>query len=315
MDQTALDFKMRMQHPGEKSFIREQKWICGEYLEITVFREFNVKSRGRREKRHKSSDRQIRANEKNARAKLRRLINTNFGKDDLMVTLTYAPEFLPASIDDADRMLSNFLRRTNARRKKLGLAKAKYIAVTEWTSKKNGDPVRIHHHIIMDGALSRDEVENLWRVRRRKGESQGRAIGRANTKRLQPDECGMADLAQYLTNKLAKRKRWRSSQGLKLPEHRKNDYRWSRRKLDTMAGMTDDYREWQKLYPGYLVSRCQAKFDECRGWMINLIMRRDAVYDADHHTRDIAGAERIRPCKPDRSKSREPDEPGCTCDM
>ena len=75
----------------------------------------------------------------------------------------------------------------------------KYMIVTAYTTKRNSEtPARIHHHIIMNGGLDRDVVEDLWRKRRRKGQKKGDKIGFCNADRLQADENGIAALCTYL---------------------------------------------------------------------------------------------------------------------
>lgn len=81
--------------------------------------------------------------------------------------------------------MTNYIRRINYRRKKLGLPKAKYIYVTEH------DPdakIRWHHHVIMDGLLDRDVCEKLWKL----GE-------RSQSKRLEEDAYGLVGMAKYIT--------------------------------------------------------------------------------------------------------------------
>ena len=60
-----------------------------------------------------------------------RLIIENFTNDDIWMTLTYAEGNEPACWDEAVKNMTNYIRRINYRRKKLGLPKAKYIYVTE----------------------------------------------------------------------------------------------------------------------------------------------------------------------------------------
>ena len=90
-------------------------------------------------------------NLRQARKKLARLINTNFGRKDIFVTLTYAEE--PG--EEARRHLVNFLRRERNRRRRVGEMELKYIAVTESSA------TRTHHHIIMNAAAI-EELTRLW---------------------------------------------------------------------------------------------------------------------------------------------------------
>ena len=100
--------------------------------------------------------------------------------------------------------MTNYIRRINYRRKKLGLPKAKYIYVTEH------DPdakIRWHHHVIMDGLLDRDVCEKLWKL----GD-------RSQSKRLEEDAYGLVGMAKYITkdkHRQKNEKRWNCSTGLR----------------------------------------------------------------------------------------------------
>lgn len=292
-----------------KSFIREKKYFCGEYLEVEIFRIYDFRQKGRKEKKQKSALKQIKANDKNAKKKLRRIINTNFVRGDYVVHLTYAPKFLPETVEEAEHELTKYLRRLNDKRKRLGLPRLKYIAVTEWKEKEEEKIYRLHHHIIMDGALPRNMVEDLWTAPKRKNEINRPSLGFVNVNRLQPSDTGYAALAEYLTKGIPNKRRWRSSQGLKRPEIQKSDYKWSSRKLECMAKLTDCHQEFEKLYPGYWVSQCKSKMDESRGWMIEIILQRD-IHDKNSDSRNIAGPERICKSQSGRSMGGKQNERG-----
>ena len=192
-----------------KSFMRQKTIFCrgGEredYREVDIFLHTKAQvmysKRGTRAKKEKvSAPKQRNLNDKNARRYLIQLGNTNFGEDDLHISATYSNKFLPDTIEDAEREASNFLRRVGYRRNKEGKSSLKYILVTACVMKKNSEkPVRIHHHIIMNGGLDRDVIENLWRKPKKKGQKQGAKIGYINADRLQPDENGIAALCAYL---------------------------------------------------------------------------------------------------------------------
>jgi hypothetical protein len=184
----------------------------------------------------------------------------------------------------------------------------KYIVVTEYRVKDDGKPTRIHHHIIMDGRLDREAIEDTWRMRRRKGEKEGRPMGTINVDRLQPDEYGLEALSMYLTKGLTGHKRWHPSQNLKKPVVKKNDYKWSRKKLMKMADQTDCHELWEKLYPGYKVSKCSSTYGDELGWAINIRMHRKGDYSNGeiHNTRKAARTERLCTSLPGRNKKREP---------
>lgn len=256
-----------------KSFIREKKIYCNDYLEVDIIPCFDMKCRGRKRKEKRSSHKQENLNDKNARRYFIQKLNTNFGADDYHVTVTY--KNVPETIEEAEKTVNNFLRRISYHRKKSNLPALKYIVVTESRENKIGKPIRIHHHIVMNGGISRDEIENLWRERRKKGEKKGKSIGFVNVDRLQPDEFGLEALGRYLTKSVNGRQRWRPSRNLKEPVVKKNDYRYSRRKVEQFAQAADNWALWEKQYPGYRLTNCNAEYRDETGWSIYIKMRRD----------------------------------------
>jgi hypothetical protein len=270
-----------------KNFTREKKIHCGdEYLEVDIFpysdnqQQASRNKRGKRSKKEKESEsKQKNLNDKNARRYLTQLANTNFSVRDLHVTATYSNKFLPDTIEEAEKEISNYLRRVNYKRKKEGLPPLKYIIVTEYSTKRNEEkPTRIHHHIFMNGGLDRDAVEELWCKRRQKGQKKGERIGFINADRLQPDENGVAALCTYLVKNPNGKKRWSSSQNLEKPWSRTNDHKYSKREIEKIAKNPPDVDYWEKKYPGWtLVNNDYAlkmEYNEVAGWYIYLKMRR-----------------------------------------
>ena len=102
----------------------------GSQFEIEIYPMFSKKQKEKY--KIKKSDRKKTKclNDKNAKKRLRRLINTNFNDGDLWVTLTYDADHNPKSMDEAQRNIRNFMKRINYKRKKLGLKNAKYIYIT-----------------------------------------------------------------------------------------------------------------------------------------------------------------------------------------
>lgn len=270
-----------------RSFIREKKIYCGKkHLEVDIYsytqnqEEASKRKRGQRSKKEKVSEpKQRNLNDKNARRYLTQLANTNFDEKDLHVTATYKDKFLPQTIEEAEKEISNYLRRINYRRKKEGLEPLKYILVTEYSTKKESEkPTRIHHHIFMNGGLDRDIVEELWSKRKQKGEKKGERIGFINADRLQPDENGVAALCAYLVKNPKGKKRWSSSQNLEKPWSRPNDHRYSRREVERIAKNPPDAAFWEKAYPGWTPINSdyafKAEYNEITGWSLYLKMRR-----------------------------------------
>lgn len=198
----------------------------GNQLEIEIYPEFtrrkSITKDGRFSKR---KDIQNNLNNKNARKTLIRLINTNFTSKDYFITLTYTKE--PESEERAMKNISNYIKRINRLRKKKGLENAKYIYVTEFR-KEEDKPIRFHHHLIIEGGLTMDELEEKW--------GHGK---RNNCRRLDPiEEDGLTGLANYFCKepKVTKyKKKWVSSKNLKKPIIRKNHRDFSNRKVKKMV--------------------------------------------------------------------------------
>lgn len=270
-----------------RSFMREKKIYCGdEYREVDIFpyttEQKTVSTRGKRSKKVKESEpKQKNLNDKNARRYLIQLGNLNFGDDEsaLHVTSTYSAKQLPPTIEDAEREASNYLRRVQYRREKEGLPPLKYILVTAYSTGKDGEtPTRIHHHIIMNGGLDRDTVEELWRKRKRAGQKKGDKIGYINADRLQTDENGIAALCAYLAKQPGGKKRWSTSHNLKRPTSRTNDTRYNRRQIEKAAKVRPPREFWEKKYPGWTLSDddygISYVHNEHTGWAIYLKLRK-----------------------------------------
>lgn len=239
---------------------REKKIYCGEnYLEVDIY-PFTIsrKKRGKRAKKEKESlQKQKNLNDKNARRKFIQIAETNFKEDDIVLDLTYSEEFLPKSIDELERNIQNYLRRLKRKRKELGLDDLKYMLITSYTTEKEEkyvEKVRPHHHLLINSGVDRDILEDLWRVKRRKGEKKGKRIGYANARRIQYSETtGITELSTYLANNITQKRRWTCSQNLKRPESRTNDYKYSRRKIEKIIRGGFDIKFWEKQYPGYTI--------------------------------------------------------------
>lgn len=267
-----------------KSFIREKKIYCGtKYMEVDIYPSFQAaavpKTKGRSKREKVSVPKQRNLNDKNAKRYFTQLLNTNFGEGDLHVTVTYAQ--VPETVEEAEREAANYIRRIAHRRKQIGLPTLKYVMVTEANSGKGGSgdkPVRVHHHIVMNGGLERDAVEELWRRPRKKGQKVGDRIGYANADRLKPDDMGLEALSRYLAKDPRGKKRWSSSQNLEKPESRTNDHKYSRRQVERIVkNEIDNQIYWERQYPGWMISKCEPVYNDITGWSIYLKLRRITI--------------------------------------
>ena len=105
---------------------------------------------------------------------LARIINCNFGKDDIYATLKFDDEYLALIGGDygtLSRLLGNFLRRLRRKLRKLGV-ELKWVAVP---SEKDGETdarKRLHVHMVLTGAgiqwrdgawyVGEECLENIW---------------------------------------------------------------------------------------------------------------------------------------------------------
>ena len=266
-----------------RSFIREKVIHCGEdYLAPEIFpysgQQQQAVGRKRGKKVNVTAPTQKNLNDRRAKRYFIQLAQANFGKGDLVVHLTYATEFLPESEEEALQIVSKYLRRVAYLRNVRGLAPLKYLQVMQVGRKKDGTH-RIHHHILMNGGLDRDEVENLWWVVKGTKTRQQVMYGWANADRLRPNEKGIANMAGYMVLDSAGRKHWTQSQNLVKPWHRApNDRKYTRRQLEKIAKLPEDSEEfrrfWERQYRGWRFVECERQYNEQTGWYFYLTMRR-----------------------------------------
>ena len=105
-------------------------------------------------------------------------------------------------------------------RKRNGLDELKYIAVLEYREATDDKrtKTRIHHHIIISG-MDRDKAEELW------------GKGMANANRMQANELGFEELANYLSKDPRGKKRWSQSKNIVIPVPEIKDYKYSNKKI------------------------------------------------------------------------------------
>lgn len=216
---------------------------AGDTLVLTVYPILGRSDRAKAEAARKamSRERQTRYNRERARRRLALLMDANFGRNDLHVTLTYRGT--PPDYEQARKDVRNYLRAVKRMREKAGLPEMKYIYVLEEEG-ADGEKRRIHVHLMMTGGISREALEEKW----------GR--GYANCDRLQPEEGnGLMELARYFT-KLEQekhRRAWSASKNLRKPRTTISRTRMSnarvRRLCQEIPGNAAEIMG--KLYPAY----------------------------------------------------------------
>ena len=207
-------------------------------MELEVFPVYTKpKSRGKKSK--PTTEVQQRLNKRHAEGKLRRLLHTNFTEDDLFVTLTFDDTNLPATAEDGQRLLQNFLRRLKRRYGKLGI-EMKYIYVMEYGQKHN----RLHIHLVLTCGITKEELVKLW------------GLGSVSADTLHFDIDGLATLAKYLTkgSETDERPTWKSwsgSRNLVKPTVTERDGRLSHRKMADLCLDGGDTNYLETQFDGY----------------------------------------------------------------
>lgn len=260
--------------------IREKVIHCGPYavktrfLEIDIFPFWETKKRAKKEKRYETESKQRDLNDKNSRRTFNQMVKANFTEKDMILGLSFAPKFQPKTYEETKKEFENYIKRVNRLRKKKGLKNAKYIAVIEVTSKG-----KHHIHLFIEDGLDRDEIENLWRRPRKKGEKVGEKIGRANSQRIQPDKNFCEALTNYLMKDPKGKHRWIPSRNnLHRPWITKSDCKYKRSTIDKLVKMPPDSEYvknfFEKKHEGYELTECKPVFNKELGrWSIYLKMR------------------------------------------
>ena len=92
--------------------------MCGmgvkpKYLEADVYYYMNVPHTKRSKRKRVTVPKQEKLNYKNAIRHLNQLLKTNFTDDDYRLDLTYSDDNMPVTLEDAIRMVSNYLKKAS----------------------------------------------------------------------------------------------------------------------------------------------------------------------------------------------------------
>ena len=216
-------------------FIREKKikFGCG-YLDVDIYEmddSFTPPVKKSKRKRI-SPPHIIAANERHSRNNLRQLIMHNFGAGDYYLTTTYAGKAPP--IEEAQKQIGNFINRLKRLYAKYGI-ELRAIYVTEGgRPKENGGFTRVHHHIVINGGVPREEVERAWNGRQPKDAETKRGFCNCALIQPQEDERGCERIAEYMTKSRTKNlgkglHRWNGTRNLKRPKETMSDGKLSRK--------------------------------------------------------------------------------------
>lgn len=255
--------------PVGKMGYRRRVTLAGDRMECEIYPVFgrDDEQKARAAKKNITPEKQKRLNDERARRRLIQLADANFTEKDIHLTLTYRHEtMLPACRKD----VRNFLLRVKRYREKHGLPELKYIYSIEGKRElSKGFPVsRIHIHMLMNGGLSRELLEEMWE------------LGYANADRLQPTERGLEEIASYIIKEARNRdgaRKWSASRNLKQPMRRTSDAKTSNRMVKLIAHdiRNEAKEQTEKLYPRYRFVDCKVYYsDQLDGVYIRILMRR-----------------------------------------
>lgn len=275
---------IRRDRMARKNFIREKRIYCGkEWLEVDIVPVTNMPEAGKG-KTKESSQAQKNLNDKRSKRRFVQIANANFGEDDLHISATYNEEHLPMTLKEAEKNVHNYLDRVKRRMKRVTGQDLKYMLVTEYTPDEEDEDkaVRIHHHIIINGGLNRDDLELMWSTTRinwnKANDKEYRKkidyIGFVNCDRLQPNENGIEGLVNYINKRKKGCKKWSTSMNLEKPKEKKNDHKYSFRKLRELAKTPEDKEVWRKQYPGYEPTKIDFQYNDYTGWSCYLRLRK-----------------------------------------
>lgn len=253
----------------EVGAIRTKTIRSGDTLEIEAFPLIRISTEAKREReRRKSSQAQQRLNLNNARKRVCRLIETNFGAKDYAVHFTFdygmyhaghenKEEYIsrmlksgmPLTEHEARKEVKNYLRRLKREMARSGTdgKELKYLYVIESGKEPAPDdpnpmPTKYHIHAVISApGLTREVIESLWQK------------GYVNADRLNLSHNGLQALSRYITKSNKFSRRWAHSRNLKEPTITVSDRKISKRRAAAMAMDVMQFgREiFEKLYPGY----------------------------------------------------------------
>ena len=228
------------------SRIRERITDAGAFREVELYTVFaDGRTGARRRKAKPSSDVQEKLNARNRERRLARLINENFTDEDLRFDLTYAPEHLPQSDQDARREVTNYIRRLKRAYKRLG-RELKYVVVTEKSSRG-----RYHHHMILTGGLGIQALQKLW------------GKGYTQAKPLLADHTGYTGLARYLLKSPLFAKSWTASRNLREPRVHTRDQQLAKKTVEQLAVQGADAAAFYPArYAGYAFHDIDVYYNE-----------------------------------------------------
>jgi hypothetical protein len=233
-----------------------------EIKKISTYPLFDIKEKykSRKQKKNQSRKEQKDWNEKNTKEYFIAKAHCNFDKSDYVWHVTFDDDNRPETLEEAERVFRNLMIKVNRWRKKRGIPRARYMAVIEY-----GKSGKVHWHILIDGKLHRDILEEAW------------TKGTSNVDRIKENEEGFKDLCKYMLKDPKGKKRYKPSRGnlVEPPVPIINDNKFSRRQMIKMVTNQPTKEEIEKWYPGYILTKFDIKKDKKYGGVyMNIELRR-----------------------------------------
>ena len=121
--------------------------------------------------------------------------------------------------------------------------------------------------------MDRDKAEELW------------GKGTANANRMQANELGFEELANYLSKDPRGKKRWSQSKNIVIPVPDINDYKYSNKKLYELSQNQGEREVFEKLYPGFIYTGHDVVFNDVDGGIyVYIKMRKIENYKYNYKT-------------------------------
>lgn len=261
------------------TFQREKREWCGDYMIVNIYprtktQEDAVKgTRTRTEEVSRPAQRNL--NDKNSKKHFNLLANGNFGEGDFVVRLSYTNKYLPKTLEQAKKDVSNYIERLKYELKKIGKDKElKWMCVTEFNEvKEDGKKTRIHHHLIINGVATFEMILDKWKKGRGK---KRKKIGLVHIDPIQlTEDSFIENLVGYLFKNKRENRHWTASRNLERPKKKIYNKTHRRRKIDQLIHSNDEGREYyEKKYRKYEIRHIEYKENEFYGWQVTLKLRR-----------------------------------------
>lgn len=222
-------------------YIREKKVSFGSgFLDVDLYEldDAYVPPEKKAKRKHVTPPHIIAANDRHSKNNLRQLIVHNFGPGDYYLTTTYSGT--PPPLEEALRQLANFITRLKRAYARYGVELVA-IYVTEGGRAKSesegGGFTRVHHHVVINGGVPREEVERCWKGKQKKDAEYKRGFCNCDVIYTEEGERGCERIAEYIAKSRTKTlgkglHRWNATRNIKRPPETVIDNKFSRKQTN-----------------------------------------------------------------------------------